>query len=228
MEWCKLCGAAHGTEVVCPVGLEPIEIERHTWRVNTDTPDGIVAIGVLLAPCDAGWRARILTYPNVLWLAPEGTVSLKFHGMDAKTTERQAIDFVRRHCRSKLWEMRDEVAVVHAEPLQAESGIETARVGGVPAPRRVRFLPVRYGVAAINEAAGTGDLSETGIFVITDRPATCGTRLNLALDLDEGSVDLQGVVRWGRAQHRVGRAPGMGIQLEDPPSAYLTYVRRLE
>lgn len=228
MEWCTLCGATHGSDLHCPEGLEPQQVERYTWRVNVDTSEGIIALGVLMAPCDRGWRARILTYPNVLWLVPRGNVSLKFSGSDAVGAERQAIDFIRLHCRAKHWIMRDEIAIVHAEPLRPTTSDAMLQPDGVPAPRRVRFLPVRYGIDAINERGGTGDLSETGIFVITDRPASRGTWLNLALEVDGDPLALHGVVRWGRAGHHVGRAPGMGIQLKNPPSTYVDYIRRLE
>jgi len=40
--------------------------ERHGWRVAVETPHGIEAYGVLVAPTHERWRARILTFPNVL------------------------------------------------------------------------------------------------------------------------------------------------------------------
>ena len=98
---------------------------------------------------------------------------------------------------------------------------------GQPAARMIRFLAVRFGVAAATERGGTGNLSESGLFIVTESPVDAGSWLSMALDIDQESIPLRGVVRWANNEHYVGRAPGMGIQLSEPPRPYLNYVRSL-
>jgi hypothetical protein len=78
--WCPVCGTAHGDPMLCPGELRATGAERPGWRVQVETPLGHEAIGVLVAPCRDLWRARVLTYPNVLWTLPGGRATIKFVG----------------------------------------------------------------------------------------------------------------------------------------------------
>ena len=124
--------------------------------------------------------------------------------------------------------MRDELVLHEPGAIDAEPAPGGLIVpSGPPALRKVRFLPVRFGVAQITEIAGTGNLSETGLFIITGSPEKDGTWLNLMLEVDDDPIGLRGLVRWKNRQHRAGRSPGMGVQLNEPPPSYLSYVRTL-
>ena len=67
--FCRVCGTEHQGPASCPGELPATGVERPGWRVQVETPFGHEAIGVLLAPSHEQWRARIVTYPNVLWTA---------------------------------------------------------------------------------------------------------------------------------------------------------------
>jgi hypothetical protein len=226
--WCPVCCCRHRDKKDCPGELLATGPERQGWRVNVQTPHGIEGCGVLVAPSGDSWRARILTFPNILWTVPDGRGTIKFVGRSPREAERQAIDFLRQHIRNRGHTMRDEIALSVPGEIEAEvapGGL--APPCGPPALRRVRFLPVRFGVAQITEIAGTGNLSETGLFIITGSPEKDGTWLNMLLEVDEDPIGLRGLVRWKNRQHRAGRSPGMGVQLEEPPPSYLSYVRSL-
>lgn len=202
--------------------LEATGPERHGWRINVETQRGIEAYGVLIAPAGDSWRARILTFPNILWLGPDRQTTLKFEGRSPQDAERQAIEFIREHCRRRDYAMRDEVATVVPDALP-----DAAPVVGEQAQRKVRFLPIAFGTDFPSERAKVGNLSETGLFIITNTPAQQGDKLNLVLHTETSELPLEGVVKWMRNAHRIGRAPGMGIALEDPPEGYVEYVRAL-
>jgi hypothetical protein len=201
--------------------------ERHGWRINVDTPHGIEACGVLVAECDGLWRARVLTYPNVLWSVPGGGGALKFVDDSPQGAERQAIAFVKEHFRGRDCSLRDEIGMVEPALIAPEAAPSLVRPPGHPAHRKVRFLPVHYGIARMTEMGGTGNLSETGLFVITNSPEREGSWLKLLLDLNGHDVDMRGLVRWMNMQSHAGRSPGMGIQIEAPPPRYRRYVRLL-
>src|SRR6267143_1834934 len=92
--FCCVCGTEHSGPASCPGELRATGAEKHGWRVNVETPFGHEAIGVLLAPSHDVWRARILTYPNVLWAAPGGRGAIKFVGDTPAEAEERAIKFV--------------------------------------------------------------------------------------------------------------------------------------
>ena len=222
LRWCAVCSSGHTLEEECPGDLPATGPERHGWRVNAETPQGIVAHGVMIAPSFDRWRARILTYPNMLWLAPGGHGAIKFVGETPQEAEWQAVEFIRGHCRALGHTLRSDLTGVapHAGP-GASVGISP------PAPRKIRFMPVLFGVVNPSERGGTGNLSEGGLFIMTDSPVTSGTWLRMRLKIDEEPVALRGQVVWMRKQHRVGGSPGMGLRLQAPPTPYLDYVKQL-
>ena len=224
-KWCPACCTIHSRADECPGELIAESPERHGWRVNVETPWGIEAYGVLIAKTDCGaWRARVMTYPNVLWAIPGGSASMKFAGDSPVAAEREAIEFVRTHCRERGYMIRNEVAL--ATPKQL-ADVEAEYVLPQVATRVIRFLPIRFGVVNPCEIGGTGNLSESGLFVITNHPLTINTRLRLLLDLKLSPLTLTGDVRWMNHSPRVGRSPGMGIRLHSPPENYAEYVRTL-
>jgi len=223
--WCATCLSQHTIDERCPGELNASGPERHAWRVNVETPRGMEAYGVLIAPSDDLFRARVLTFPNILWLAPGMRGTMKFTGRSADEAGQKAIAFVRDHCRERRFTLRREM--VEIVPT-GDGGAAFTNKQAPAAPRKTRFLPVRFGVAGPTELAGTGDLSETGMFIITDTPVQSGNVVNLSLVLDHDRIPLRGSVIWKRKEHRSGRSPGMGVRLESPPSSYLRYVRELE
>ena len=207
----------------CPGELLATDDERHGWRINVDTPHGIEAFGVLVARAGDHWRARIMTYPNVLWLVPGGGSSMKFVAASPVEAEQAAAEFIRGHCRELGWRMRTNVPHVQSGGFDPERQ-DTIPVGG-PASRVIRFLPARFGVVNPTEPGGTGNLSETGLFIITAYPLDSGSDLKILLNVDDDFLPLGGEVRWMCREARAGRSPGMGMRLDAPPADYVDYVR---
>lgn len=225
MSWCPVCGTTHEGVTRCPGELVTEAPERHGWRVNVETPNGIEAYAVLVAKTSNGlWRARVMTYPNVLWAIPGGDGTIKFAATSPVDAERQAIEFVRAHCRQRGYALRDEVALSTPDRIR-EAG--TTSVGAGAATRVIRFLPIRFGVITPSEIGGTGNLSQTGLFVITNHPLEVNTRLQMLLDVASNPLVLTGDVRWMNSSPRVGRSPGMGVELQAPPDLYAEYIRTL-
>jgi len=223
--WCLICCTQHGEKEPCLGDLMVTGDERHGWRVRVQTPHGLEAYGVLVAQSRTYWRARILTYPKILWMIPGGGGALKFVGRTPREAERKAAEFIRTHCR------RNEYEILHSEGSVPTAYVDTEGIAvsaaGSPASRKIRFLPVQYGVVGPTEKGRTGNLSESGLFIITGAPVDEGKSLDLLLSLQERKVTLRGNVRWARKGHHVGRSPGMGIQLDSPPSRYIRYVQAL-
>ena len=70
--WCRVCCTRHAPDRLCPRERELTGVEFVGFKVNVETPQGMRAIGVLLGEAGRGWRARIITHPNVLWTVPGG------------------------------------------------------------------------------------------------------------------------------------------------------------
>ena len=237
--WCSTCCTQHGRLEECPGELVAVEEERNGWRVTVVTPHGLQTMGVRVADTGGVWRARILTFPNILWAVPDGRGTIKFVGGSPQEAEQRAAEFIRMHCRAKgftIWKRAADV-VPAALDRDAEDSPLAPPAGG-PAPRRIRYLPVRFGVAGPSESGRTGDLSSTGLFVITDSPVPTGRFVELLLYVDRAPtneaghektppVPMRGMVRWARTNHKTGRAPGMGIQIATPPASYVEFVRAL-
>lgn len=219
--WCAQCCTDHLRQARCPGDLRATGDEEEGWRVTVHTPRGFQAYGVLLAPAGDLWRARILTYPKVLWLVPGGSGTLKFAAKTAQDAERKARDFIRAHCASRGYLMRDELA-----PVEKGSGLARAGLGN-QLPRFRRALPVRFGKDRPTIVGTTHDLSECGLFVVTERPYARGTATGLVLQLEHCTVPLRGTVAWARRVPSGGRPTGMGLNLVSPPQVYVRYVQAL-
>jgi len=193
IKWCAVCCTTHDRGRRCPGELITRNPERHGWRVNVETPNGIEAYGVLVAKTNCGlWRARVMTYPNVLWAVPGGKGTIKFAAESPIDVERKAIEFIRTHCRERGFALRNEVALSTPDKLTDD---EARFVQPVTATRVIRFLPILFGVVNPSEVGGTGNLSESGLFVITNHPLEVNTRLRLLLDLANRPLTLTGDVR---------------------------------
>jgi len=224
--WCSVCGGCHGTPRECPGDLRATGPERHGWRVSVETPFGIEAYGVLVAPSLDLWRARIITYPNILWTVPGGAVTLKFPGATPQEAEASAIAFVEGHLKARGYLRLDGLDTPTVSGYPAEAQARALAAAG-PSLRKMRSIPVRFGAGPELFAAMTGNLSESGLFVMTLAPFGPGTGLRVVIDLDKGPVGLKGQVVWQRSRPDLGRPVGMGVQLISPPGPYREFVVEL-
>jgi Tfp pilus assembly protein PilZ len=226
LTFCTVCGGSHAKSGDCPGELRATGPERHGWRVAVETPFGIEAYGVLVAPSFDLWRSRIITYPNVLWTVPGGALTLKFAGRTPREAESQAVAFVEGHINARGYVRRDRLDLPAVSRIQAEAAAQARATPG-PALRKMRALPVQFGDGRALYAAMTGNLSESGLFVMTLVPFEPGTGLHVHIDLDTGRVGLGGRVVWKRQRVVLGRPVGMGVQLIAPPEPYREFVLEL-
>jgi Tfp pilus assembly protein PilZ len=226
LSWCSVCGGSHETPRDCPGELRATGPERHGWRVAVETPFGLEAYGVLVAPSLDRWRARIITYPNVLWTAPGGSVTLKFAADTAQEAEAHAVAFVEGHIKARGYARQGTCDVPAVTRYRAEAEA-AARAAAGPALRKLRAIPVRFGTGPTLFSAMTGNLSESGLFVVTLVPFEAGTGLRVLMDLSTGPIGLQGQVAWKRPRAVLGRPVGMGVELKSPPQHYREFVVEL-
>jgi len=223
--WCLVCGTMHDEVDECPGELLATGPERHGWRLLADTPRGPEVYGTLVAPAGNRWRARVLTYPNVLWIVPHGN-TMKFVGSTPASAENAAIRFIKQHCKSRGFAARTEVPSVESGGVALEQDVTAARSEAVLASQRqLRAVRVSYGLGRPNKEAETDDLSEGGLFIRTDEPMPVDTDLQLRFEAEGYGIPLRGVVRWTREEDEDGRPRGMGIQLVNPHPRYIHYVR---
>ncbi|GAG46587.1 unnamed protein product [marine sediment metagenome] len=149
---------------------------------------------------------------------------MKFVGTSASEAVEHATSFIRHHCHQRGYALRNARSL--NVPLITPSQVLDGQDPG-PSPRKIRFLPIRFGSTQPVEPGGTGNLSESGLYVITESPFEPGDPLSLLLRLKTDAIDLHGQVIWMTKEHRVGRPPGMGIVLAAPSTPYLDYVRAL-
>jgi hypothetical protein len=225
VHWCAVCGTAHSPSRGCPGDLRATGPERHGWRVVVETPHGIEAYGVLVAPARDRWRARILTYPNILWTTPGGAGTMKFVGATPQDAEAGAIAFVERHVRARGYLRRDALDPVASGRIRAEA--RPGAILGGPAARKNHALPVQFGIGPALFAAMTANVSENGMFVTTLAPLDAGLALRVSMDLDVGALAMKGQVVWRRKRMVLGRPVGMGIRLVAPPERYVEFIRQL-
>jgi len=227
--FCRVCGTDHQATASCPGELHATGAERPGWRVNVETPFGNEAIGVLLAPSYDQWRARIVTYPNVLWTAPGGGGTLKFVGETPEQAEAQAIRFVEEHVRRKRYLRRDAVVSVRAVHVaQARPAAPHPRGPATAAIlRKRRCLPIRFGTDRASVRGVTVNLSAEGMFVGAPLPLEEGRSLRLHLYLEGNTLPLRGLVMWNRERGEPDRPAGMGILLSQPPLLYQSFVAGL-
>ncbi len=231
--WCLLCGSRHAPRRTdCAGEILATAPERHGWRVTVESPSRVEAYGVLVAPCGDRWRARILTYPNVLWTIPGGAVSMKFLAPTPREAEQAAVAFIEKHISRTGISRRDALDPVQVGPFPPEDRadgrpVAARRTRGAPARRKVRTIPLRFGPSKPERRAVTANLSETGLFVVTDDPLRRGSPVEIELETEAYSVRVSGTVLWNRRKPELGRLAGMGIRLEPVPALYTQYVRQI-
>ena len=223
--WCPQCCTRHGPKGTCPGPLLATGDERAGWRVTVEARGGLDAIGVLVAPCGTRWRARILTYPNVLWTIPGGGGAMKFAAASPQDAERQAIAFIKAHCIERGWLRRDEVVPVTLGAFADERAPDA--VAPSPARRRLRTFPIWFGPLVPTIEAVTANLSATGLFINSHNLLDAGTQIRMRLDLYTFRVALRGQIVWSRDTSIVGRPAGFGVRLVDPPAMYAKFVETL-
>jgi len=212
------------TQAACPREKEATGPEVAAWRVGAHTPQGVQGIGVMVAPCGRRWRARIVSFPNVIWMVPGGGESVKFLAARQDDALRNAIDFVRHHCVRRGYTMRDELECVGTDSTSVSLA---AGNGSVASPRVERRLPVHFGVNRPTMTATTANLSASGLFISTDTPTGDGAFLGLSLELEYCKVPLRAEVAWHRRKTSPGTISGMGLLLIQPPGVYVKYIEHL-
>lgn len=226
--WCGVCNTRHEKRGDCPGELRVTEPERHGWRVLVHTGSRSEVYGVLVAPTHECWRARILTFPSMLWCVPGGRGTIKFVGSSPGEAESAAVEFIKEHCEQRGYALLGEPAAVEAESLGNEADPEDADSPEILGRQRyLKLLSVRFGVDKPTRVGRTADLSIGGLFIITDEPLRPATRLKMRLDLEGFAVPLTGRVAWYRPKAEQGRQAGMGIELDHAPPMYHRYVDRL-
>ncbi len=190
------------------------------------TPFGRETYRILLSQDGATWIARIVTLPNRLWAHPNGREALKFLANTAEDAERAAVEAMEAECARSGRRLAPSSAFAPSLVLGTDEP-EAAPSLVPPAVRRPRRLLVRYGESTPDHAAVTANLSETGIFIISDRPERTGARLRIDLRFPEGPVQLGGIVVWTRAEKEDSRSVGFGVCLTERPPEYLVRVRSL-
>lgn len=226
--YCPVCCTAHSQAVDCPGDLRATGPERHAWRIEVDTPRGKQSMGVLVAPSYDLWRARILTYPNVLWAIPGGAATLKFVGRTAPEAEAKAVAFVEAHCFEKGYLRRDGLVPAEAGRFDADETPSGRRPKSpLPAKRRLRALPVRFGERRADRQGISVNLSEDGMCIATSAPLEAGSSLRIVMPLQRETIEVEAIVIWARTRPEPGRPLGMGVRLSAAPAAYLRFVRDL-
>ncbi|MBZ5637600.1 MAG: PilZ domain-containing protein [Acidobacteriia bacterium] len=217
--FCPVCCTQHGNPVDCPGELRATGPERHGWAMAVDAPRGVDLCGVIVAPSETRWRARIVTYPLAPWRTPGCSGVLKFVGSTEEEAQAKALDFIRRWCSERnraphdgfgRWERRE------------------GAIAGRPPPRRRRSHSIRYRVGGISTLTTTANLSPEGMFLTAPEPPAVDTPLELEIEIFGCIATLRGVVVWRRDRLQPGRPRGMGVRLLDPPPVYKMFVQGLK
>lgn len=84
-------------------------------------------------------------------------------------------------------------------------------------PRHEANINVNYKHGDTYLFSTTENVSELGIFLVSDTPLEEGTKLDLTFHQPEGGepIEITGEVMWIETEGR-GRKPGMGIRFMDP------------
>lgn len=211
LEPCFHCGVFHEGSTGCPGELKATGAELRSWELIVDTPNGLQAFAVFIAPTGTLWRARLVSYPPTVWKSvPKGMP--RFAGTGYSEVLRLAVAFVEAHCTERGHTGR--YAVVHPRSARHTE-------------RKARMLPVRYGRSAPIRRASTVNVSPEGLFIETESPCESGEALHLHVDLEGEPAEMHGLVVWSRSGPQPGRPPGMGIRLVAPPSRYRDFVHNL-
>ena len=188
------------------------------------TPWGKETYQVFLEETEAGWVARIVTLPNRVWAAPGGREAIKFRGATASEAEQAAAAFIEQErvaTGRRLWVAAPGVgdAATKGAPIVTAQPKVAARVAQ-------RYL-VRFGLASPDRPGVTGNLSESGLFIITDKPGPVGSGIEIDLRFPDTPVILGGEVVWIRTERTGNASVGCGVRLIRRSQEYVRKVREL-
>lgn len=218
--WCTVCCTRHTPGGECPGTLLATGPERHAHKFSVAQKDGrLEYYGVLVAEAGDYWRARVFTYPNMLWSVPGGRGTVKFIGATAKEAETRAIEFLEEHCEARGSTMQEAARETSAGQEQTANDEQLFKEERQPCK-----VPIRFGMEKATQVATTANLSSGGIYVATDKPVEKGKRVRMLLDVQAYTIPLVGTVAWVRVREEPGKPKGMGVQLHQPPALYQRYV----
>ena len=179
MDWCAVCCTLHGRRETCPGPLDATGPESETRRIRVYT-GRFESFGVLTAPADRHWRARVVTLPRMLWSVPGRRDTIKFFGETREQAERSAVAFIVEHCRSRGHRILDPDEPRHAAPASAGADSEQPLVQREP--RLPHAIPAKFGAKSVDHRARTADLSRSGLFLATGRPLPARTEIRIVLE----------------------------------------------
>jgi hypothetical protein len=194
--------------------------ERYGRKLAALVGERQEVFGVLIAESGEHWRARILTYPRMLWSVPGARGPVKFAAGTPEEAERKALEFIREVCAERKYKILKGVPRTETGEVQADRSNPWD-------PRHAQHLVMRFGETKATEEGKTDNLSMGGLFVITSNPLAPGRKLRIALELESYTIPLTGKVAWARMRPDKDRPAGMGVQLDSPPAMYVRYVRKL-
>lgn len=228
MDWCNVCSTRHGSDRrECPGELLATGPERHGRKITVAAHGRNEVYGTLIAEAGEHWRARVLTYPNMLWSVPGRRATLKFVGSSAQDVEAKAIAYIRKLCEERGYKIVDNAEAPDSTAVEREDAPvrspQTARD-----ERHLRAYDVHFGSERPTESATTADLARGGLFVVTDRPLPTGSSIRLRLELDRYTIPLSGEVAWTRTKGQPDRPAGMGVRLINPSVIYVDLLRSIE
>lgn len=200
--------------------------ERTTKRgysTTVVTPWGHEIYQVWLTKSEENWVARIVTLPNRMWAQPGGREAVKFEAATEKEAETAAIHFIEQEC------IRTRRRMAPPATGQADHRIEYAAPKPAqprPAPRFPHRLLVRFGTMSPERPGVTANISESGMFIITDQPAPVGAHVLIDVRLPEGPVVLGGQVVWARTRKEADRSLGFGVRLVERAREYVVELKK--
>lgn len=190
------------------------------------TPWGRETYQVLLREAEHLWIATIITLPNRIWAQPGGREALKFYGQSASEAEAGAVEFIeaeRVATRRRIW-----IPFAETPPTAPSRSGVAAQPVVRPATRYATRLLLRFGSEETMVPGCTANVSESGLFVITDRPRSIGESVQIDLRVPEQPVDLWGTVVWVSPRKADGRSVGFGARLLSKPHEYLAWIQKLK
>ena len=194
-------------------------------RIHVQAPYGELIHEIRLSSDGNVWRARVVTLPRQIWVAPGGATALTFEAGTSDEAEALAVEFVERECVARGYRLAN-----NRRRGQGQTG------GGQPAHRLCARYPIRFEqFGALERATGAGrhtgstlNLSETGLFVATDEALYPGSRVALDIRLPGTQERLEGTVVWSRMSGAPGSQSGMGIRLDSPSLTYRARIQSLK
>jgi len=223
LPWCNVCCTRHTPGKDCPGALLATGPERHARKFSVTQDRRLEYYGVLIAESDELWRARVFTYPNMLWSVPGGRGTVKFVGTTAKQAEDEAIAFLREHCEERRYSIQDATNEVIPGQVDEERD-DSAKPKRGKEPRHPCKVPIRFGEEKATETATTANLSVGGIYIATSKVVHKGRSIKMLLDVRAYTIPLTGTVAWVRNDDEEGRPRGIGVAVHNPPSLFVRYV----